>query len=216
MTAPSSTAQAPRLPDGPPLVAILRGLEPSRAVEVGTLLHEAGFRIIEVPLNRPGAIESIERLCRLDLPGTLIGAGTVLDASQVDAVHDAGGRLVVMPRGDGAVITHACARGMVVAPGVFTATEAFAALKLGAHALKLFPAEVLGPAGLAALRTVLPAGVHLWPVGGVTPESMGAWVRAGATGFGIGGALFQPGVAVDELVLRARRFVTAWQAVASA
>lgn len=216
MTSPSSIAQAPRLPDGPPLVAILRGLEPARAVEVGTLLHEAGFRIIEVPLNRPGAIESIEQLCRLNLPDTLIGAGTVLDAAQVDAVHQAGGRLVVMPHGDAAVITHACAREMVVAPGVFTATEAFAALKLGAHALKLFPAEVLGPAGLAALRTVLPAGVHLWPVGGVTPESMGAWVRAGATGFGIGGALFQPGVASDELAQRARRFVAAWHAGRSA
>ena len=167
MTAPSSIAQAPRLPDGPPLVAILRGLEPARAVEVGTLLHEAGFRIIEVPLNRPGAIESIEQLCRLNLPDTLIGAGTVLDAAQVDAVHQAGGRLVVMPHGDAAVITHACAREMVVAPGVFTATEAFAALKLGA-------------------------------------------------GFGIGGALFQPGVASDELAQRARSFVAAWHAGRSA
>lgn len=202
---------APALP-ALPLVAILRGLEPQRAAEVAGLLFDAGFRALEVPLNRPGALECIEAIVRRAPPQTLVGAGTVMDAAQVDDVRAAGGRLIVMPHTDVDVIRHARQQGLFVAPGVFTASEAFTALKAGAHALKLFPAEVLGPAGLAALRTVLPAGTALWPVGGITPGAMAAWRHAGATGFGLGSALFQPGMELQALHSRAVAFVEAWHA----
>lgn len=201
-------------PHGPglPLVAILRGLAPARAPEVADVLFDAGFRALEVPLNRPGALASIEAIVQRAPEGALVGAGTVLETAQVEAVHAAGGRLVVMPHTDAEVIARARQLGMFVAPGVFTASEAFAALKAGAHALKLFPAEVLGPAGLAALRTVLPPGTALWPVGGITPAAIAAWCRAGATGFGVGGALFRPDETLQRLRERAQAFVAAWQA----
>ncbi|MCM5682437.1 2-dehydro-3-deoxy-6-phosphogalactonate aldolase [Schlegelella sp. S2-27] len=202
---------APTTPS-PPLVAILRGLEPRHAAEAAGVLLDAGFRALEVPLNRPGALECIEAIVRHVPPHTLVGAGTVMDAAQVDAVRAAGARLIVMPHTDVEVIRHARQQGLFVAPGVFTASEAFAALKAGAHALKLFPAEVLGTAGLAALRTVLPAGTALWPVGGITPPAMAAWRRAGATGFGLGGALFQPGMDLQALRSHALAFVDAWHA----
>ena len=198
----------------PPLVAILRGLEPARAADVGRTLFDTGFRLLEVPLNRPGALECINTLSELNLPGTLVGGGTMLRATDVDAVFAAGGRLFVSPNCNPAVISHAVGLGMLAAPGVATPTEAFAALDAGAHALKLFPFETIGLGGLKALLSVLPAGTPLWSVGGVTPQSIGAGVSAGATGFGIGSQLFRPGVSLAALADAARAFVAAWSAAA--
>jgi 2-dehydro-3-deoxyphosphogalactonate aldolase len=194
----------------PPLVAILRGLDPTCATEIGHLLFDAGFRILEVPLNRPGALECIAVLSAMAPPDALVGGGTMLTRAHVDAVHEAGGRLMVSPNCNPGVIAHAVAAGMLTAPGIATATEAFAALEAGAHALKLFPAETLGVAGMKALISVLPPGTPLWPVGGVTPQSIGPWVRAGATGFGIGSQLFQPGAENGAVAAAAREFMAAW------
>jgi 2-dehydro-3-deoxyphosphogalactonate aldolase len=198
----------------PPLVAILRGLEPVRAADVGRTLFEAGFRLLEVPLNRPGALECISTLVDLKLPGVLVGGGTMLSLADVDAVHQAGGRLMVAPNCEPTVIAHAVALDMLAAPGVATPTEAFAALRAGAHALKLFPFETIGLGGLKALVSVLPAGTPLWPVGGVTPQGIAPGVGAGATGFGIGSQLFRPGVSLAALSDAARAFVAAWAAAA--
>lgn len=198
-----------------PLVAILRGLVPAQAKEVGQALYQAGFRTLEVPLNRPGALECIEKLTQSLPTDALVGGGTMLSVSDVDAVHAAGGRLMVSPNCDARVIAHAAALGMLCAPGVATPTEAFVALEAGAHALKLFPAEMVGHGGLKAMKSVLPGGTDFWPVGGVTPESMGAWVKAGATGFGIGSQLYAPGTSADQVLERARAFVAAWQATAA-
>ena len=198
----------------PPLVAILRGLESGRAVEVGQALFDAGFRLLEVPLNRPGALECIEALSALALPGVLVGGGTMLSIADVDAVHAAGGRLMVAPNCDPAVIAHAASLGMLAAPGVATPTEAFAALRAGADALKLFPAETIGLPGLKALLSVLPPGTPLWPVGGITPQSIDPWWQAGATGFGIGSQLFRPGMSLVAIADAARAFVAAWHAAA--
>lgn len=198
-----------------PLIAILRGLTPEEALNIGQALYQAGFRSLEVPLNRPGAIECIAALV-VGLPAdALIGGGTMLTVEQVDAVHAAGGRLMVSPNCDPVVIRRAVALGMLASPGVATPTEAFAALAAGAHALKLFPAESLGHGGLKALKSVVPAGTDLWPVGGITPESIGPWVKAGATGFGIGSQLFAPGVTAAQVYERASAYVQAWQAAAA-
>lgn len=195
-----------------PLVAILRGLPPSDAPAVGAALFEAGFRLLEVPLNRPGALESIRLLAAMAPADAIVGGGTMLTVADVDAVAAAGGRLFVSPNCRPAVIAHAAARGMLCAPGVATPTEAFDALDAGAHALKLFPAESIGYAGMKALRTVLPAGTPLWPVGGVTPEQIPAWKDAGASGAGIGSQLYAPGVALDALAQRAAAYTAAWRA----
>jgi 2-dehydro-3-deoxyphosphogalactonate aldolase len=201
----------PQLQDfRPPLVAILRGLEPDRAAEVGRVLFDAGFRILEVPLNRPGGLACIASLAAIAPKDALIGGGTMLTRADVDAVRAAGGRLMVSPNCNPAVIAHAVAAGLLAAPGIATATEAFAALGAGAHALKLFPAETLGIGGMKALISVLPPGTPLWPVGGVTPQSIGPWVRAGATGFGIGSQLFQPGMSLQSIAAAAREFMAAW------
>ena len=201
---------------GTPLVAILRGLDVTQAVAVGLALYEAGFRTLEVPLNRPGALECIEMLSK-ELPDdTLVGGGTMLTQTDVDAVHAAGGRLMVSPNCDARVISHAAALGMLCAPGVATPTEAFAALEAGAHALKLFPSDMVGHGGLKAMKSVLPVGTEFWPVGGITPESMGAWVKAGATGFGIGSQLYAPGTSAADVLERGRAFVKAWRDVAPA
>jgi 2-dehydro-3-deoxyphosphogalactonate aldolase len=197
-------------PPVPPLIAILRGLERERAEAVGQVLFEAGFRAVEVPLNRPHGLECIEALVGTAPADALIGAGTVTDTGQVDAVSAAGGRLIVSPHLDSRVVAHARDRGLRAVPGVFTPTEAFAALRAGAHALKFFPAETLLPAGLRAVLSVLPADTLAWPVGGITPESLAPWREAGANGFGIGSALFKPGIALDDLARRARAFVDAW------
>ena len=196
----------------PPLVAILRGLERERATEVARVLFEAGFRIVEVPLNRPGALDAIAGIAAMAPRDALVGGGTMLSRADVEAVHAAGGRLMVAPNCNPAVIAHAAARGMLTAPGVATPTEAFAALDAGGQVLKLFPAEVIGPAGLKAMASVLPAGTGLWPVGGITPASLAAWLQAGATGFGIGSQLFRPGMPLAEIAAAARGFVAAWAA----
>jgi 2-dehydro-3-deoxyphosphogalactonate aldolase len=198
------------LPDLP-LVAILRGLDPKDAPHVGRVLFDAGWRLLEVPLNRPGALDAIRILVDMAPPDAIVGGGTMLSVADVDAVARAGGRLFVAPNCNRAAIAHARAAGMLCAPGVATPTEAFAALDAGAHALKLFPAESIGPAGLKAMTSVLPAGTPLWPVGGVTPEQIPAWKKAGATGAGIGGQLFTPGIALDELAARAAAFAAAWR-----
>jgi 2-dehydro-3-deoxyphosphogalactonate aldolase len=194
-----------------PLVAILRGLDPLDAPAVGRVLFDAGWRMLEVPLNRPGALDAIRILVDMAPPDAIVGGGTMLSVDHVDAVTAAGGRLFVAPNCNPAVIAHARAAGMLCAPGVATPTEAFAALDAGAHALKLFPAESIGPAGLKAMKSVLPPDTPLWPVGGVTPEQIPAWRAAGATGAGIGGQLFAPGVTPGELAGRAEAFARAWR-----
>jgi 2-dehydro-3-deoxyphosphogalactonate aldolase len=199
------------LPDLP-LVAILRGLDPNDAAAVGRVLFDAGWRLLEVPLNRPGALDAIRILVDMAPPDAIVGGGTMLSVADVDAVARAGGRLFVAPNCNPAAIAHARAAGMLCAPGVATPTEAFAALDAGAHALKLFPAESIGPAGLKAMKSVLPAGTPLWPVGGVAPEQIATWQAAGATGAGIGGQLFTPGVTLDDLAARAAAFAQAWRA----
>jgi len=193
-----------------PLVAILRGLTPAEAPAIGAALFDAGFRILEVPLNSPQPLESIARLARDFGERCVVGAGTVLSPAQVDEVAAAGGQLIVMPHADIEVIVAAKRAGLRCVPGAATPTEAFAALRAGADALKLFPAEQLPPVALRAWRSVLPAGVALLPVGGITPQRMAEYRAAGATGFGIGSALYAPGRDAAEVARRARDFVAAW------
>ena len=197
-------------PPALPLVAILRGLQPERALEVARVLFDAGFRALEVPLNRPGAIAAIAAIVPQAPADACIGAGTVLDTAQVDTVGDTGATLIVSPHFDVAVVRRARERGMRTVPGVFTASEAFAAWRAGADALKIFPAEAMTHAGLTGLTTVLPPGLPLWPVGGIVPDNIAAWRRAGATGFGLGSALFKPEMASAEIAERARAFIAAW------
>lgn len=197
-------------PPQPPLVAILRGLQPSEAEGVGRVLLDAGFRALEVPLNREGALPSIMQLVAMAPAGVAVGAGTVTTVAQVDAVAGVGGSLIVSPHFDEAVVRRTKALGLLSVPGVFTTSEAFAALRAGADALKIFPAEAMPPSGLQAMASVLPKGTALWPVGGVSPESLDGWRQHGATGFGIGGALYKPGVPLAELRERAEAFVRAW------
>lgn len=191
-----------------PMIAILRGLTPAEAPAVGEALVGSGFAIIEVPLNSPEALKSIHALTGL-FPQTLIGAGTVLNAQQVKDVHAAGGRLVVAPNFNPAVVAQALALGMVVLPGVATPTEAFAAIDAGAHGLKLFPAEMITPATVKALRAVLPQTAALLPVGGITPDNMAAYLAAGANGFGLGSALYAPGKSASAVQLQAEAFARA-------
>jgi 2-dehydro-3-deoxyphosphogalactonate aldolase len=197
-----------------PLIAILRGITPDDAVPVGHALAEAGFRIIEVPLNSPQPLRSIELLARALGTRCLVGAGTVMSVTQVDEVARAGGRLIVMPHSDVALIRAAKARGLWCAPGIATPTEGFAALAAGADALKLFPAELLTPAVVKALRAVFPPQVLFLPVGGIAPHSLAAYRAAGASGFGLGSALYQPGATPQQVAARARDFVSAWNATA--
>jgi len=199
-------------PPALPLVAILRGLQPERALEVARVLFDAGFRALEVPLNRPGAIAAIAAIVPQAPADACIGAGTVLDTAQVDTVGDTGATLIVSPHFDVAVVRRARERGMRTVPGVFTASEAFAAWRAGADALKIFPAEAMTHAGLTGLTTVLPPGLPLWPVGGIVPGNIADWRRAGATGFGLGGGLFKPEFSVADIVARVRAYVDAWHA----
>jgi 2-dehydro-3-deoxyphosphogalactonate aldolase len=192
-----------------PLIAILRGVTPGEVVAVGEALFDAGFRLIEVPLNSPEPLESIARLAKAFANRAVIGAGTVLRPAEVTAVRTAGGTLIVSPNTNVEVITATTKASLVSLPGCATASEAFTALEAGATALKLFPAEGASPAVLKALRAVLPRGVRLLPVGGITPGNLAPWREAGAAGFGIGSALYSPGVGLDEIARRARTFVDA-------
>jgi 2-dehydro-3-deoxyphosphogalactonate aldolase len=192
-----------------PLAAILRGLTPDEAPEVGHVLFEAGFRILEVPLNRPGALAAIEALRRIAPDDAIVGGGTMLSREHVDRVLAAGGRLMVSPNCEPDVISYAVEKKMLCLPGVATPTEAYRALEAGAHGLKLFPAEMIGPPVVKALRSILPSQTRLLPVGGITPENMEVFVKAGANGFGIGGALYQPGVDTGRLQAAAQAFMAA-------
>jgi 2-dehydro-3-deoxyphosphogalactonate aldolase len=193
-----------------PLVAILRGLPPADAVAVGQALVAHGMSLIEVPLNSPQPLTSIAALAQT-LPDALVGAGTVLTPQQVREVHAAGGQLIVSPNFNTEVVAEALRLGLVCLPGVMTPSEAFAALAAGADGLKLFPAEMASPAVVKALRAVLPADALLLPVGGITPDTMPAYRRAGASGFGLGSALYRPGMGAAEVAGHAAGFVTAWR-----
>jgi 2-dehydro-3-deoxyphosphogalactonate aldolase len=193
-----------------PLVAILRGITPDEAVPTVETLVSVGFTIVEVPLNSPAALDSIHRLASRFGEVAVIGAGTVLTPDQTAQVHAAGGSLVVAPNVDLRVADEAHKRGMTYGPGVATATEAFGAIEVGAAFLKLFPAEMIPPKAVKALRAVLPRGTHLFPVGGISPTGMASYVEAGANGFGLGLALYQPGSTLSETRERAQAFVQAW------
>jgi 2-dehydro-3-deoxyphosphogalactonate aldolase len=190
-----------------PLVAILRGVRPDEVEAIGAVLVEAGFAIIEVPLNSPEPIASIRRLVARFADRALIGAGTVTEGRQIAEIAAAGGRLVVMPHGDPAIIRRSKAAGLVVLPGFATPTEAFAARAAGADGLKLFPAEGSPPSVLKAMKAVLPPALPVLPVGGITPEKMAAYWQAGAGGFGLGSALYSPGMSAEAVRDRATAFV---------
>lgn len=198
-----------------PLVAILRGLAPEDALALGQVLVDAGFRIIEVPLNSPRPFESIGLLAKAFGTRAMVGAGTVLRTEDVTRVKDAGGRLIVMPHGDMAIIREAKRQGLICTPGVATPTEGFAALAAGADGLKLFPAEAIPPAIVKAWRAVFPPETLLLPVGGITPERMADYLAAGASGFGLGSALFAPGMSASDIQTRAQAFAAAIRAVRS-
>jgi 2-dehydro-3-deoxyphosphogalactonate aldolase len=195
------------------LIAILRGVTPAEGVEIGAVLAESGFDAIEVPLNSPEPLDTIGRMVAALPRHVLIGAGTVLTAEQVAAVHGVGGRLIVSPNFDPAVVGTTTRLGMVSMPGVFTPTEAFGALAAGASGLKFFPASILGAAGIAAIRTVLPPGVALGAVGGVSDEAFAAYAAVGVTVFGLGSSLYKPGFTAAEVQKRARAAVAAYDAV---
>jgi 2-dehydro-3-deoxyphosphogalactonate aldolase len=187
-----------------PIVAILRGVTPLEVEDVAAALADAGLRAIEVPLNSPDPLQSIARLRARFGDALCLGAGTVLTAEEVAGVAGAGGRLIVTPNTDEAVIAAACARGLDVAPGFATATEAFAALRAGARFLKLFPASTYGPAHLEALAAVLPRDVDVLAVGGVGVGDFARWRKAGARGFGLGSALYKPGMSASACGALAR------------
>jgi 2-dehydro-3-deoxyphosphogalactonate aldolase len=190
------------------LVGILRGLVPGRALEVGAALVNAGFRVIEVPLNSPEPFETIKLLARAH-PDCIVGAGTVLTAAEVDRVHGAGGRIVVAPNCEPAVVRRALDLGLRVLPGIATATEAFTAIASGATELKLFPAATYGARHLKALKSVLPKHVRVFPVGGIGAQDIGEWLASGADGFGFGSELFTPAYTLAQIETRARGLIEA-------
>ena len=192
-----------------PLVAILRGVQPDEALDVAQVLVDAGIRIIEVPLNSPDPFVSIERIASTHGAQCLVGAGTVLQADDVDRVANAGGRIVVAPNFSAAVVSRARALGLIPVPGVQTPTEAFAALEAGAAALKFFPAEIIPPQAVKAMRAVLRGDTLVLVVGGIGPDNLAQYRDAGVDGFGIGSALYKPGLAVPEIAARARALVAA-------
>lgn len=194
-----------------PLVAILRGVKPDEVEAIGDTLVEAGFRIIEIPLNSPDPLTSIRRLAERLGDRVLVGAGTVLQPEQTGQVHEAGGRVIVSPNAKPEVICATARLGMVSLPGVATPTEGFAALDAGASALKLFPAEDIDARVVKAWRAVVPNEIPLMPVGGVRPGTMQAFVTAGASGFGLGSALYKAGMQPAEVAANAAEFVNAWQ-----
>ena len=190
-----------------PLVAIIRGVTPDEILDVGDALLDAGIRIIEVPLNSPEPLRSIERLVKHAGNRATIGAGTVLDPVDVARIADIGGELIVSPHTDPAVITAAVSAGLVSAPGYFTPSEGFTAVRAGAHALKLFPAEAASPKVLKAQLAVLPKDRPVLAVGGVTPDNMREYLQVGAAGFGLGSGLYTQGLAPAEVSRRARAYV---------
>jgi 2-dehydro-3-deoxyphosphogalactonate aldolase len=194
-----------------PFVAILRGVRPDEVVSIGSVLVEAGWRMIEVPLNSPDPLLSIAALADA-FPDALIGAGTVLSASAVRDVHAAGAELVVAPNFDRDVVAEAVELGIAALPGVLSASEAFAALAAGAVGLKLFPAEMIPPLAVKALRAVLDPATVVLPVGGISLANMQAYRDAGANGFGIGSSLYKPGMSAEDVGEAARRWVDAWRA----
>ncbi|WP_457420759.1 2-dehydro-3-deoxy-6-phosphogalactonate aldolase [Roseateles sp. P5_E7] len=196
-----------------PLVAILRAVKPEEVEAIADALYAEGFRVIEVPLNSPNALDSIARLARRMPADAVVGAGTVLSVQAVADVEAAGGKVIVMPHADVEVIRAAKARGLFCVPGAATPTEAFAAVNAGADAVKLFPAELVTPSIVKAMRAVLPKELRLLPVGGITPDNMTPYVKAGAAGFGLGSALYSPGLSAAEVTQRARAFVQAWRAL---
>ena len=199
-----------------PLVAILRGVKPDEAAEIGKALVARGFCLIEVPLNSPQPLVSIESLRKALPADVVVGAGTVLRAEDVAAVKSAGGEQIVSPHTDVRIIEAARAQEMAVIPGAATPSEAFTALAAGAHALKLFPAEMITPPVVKAMLAILPEGTAVLPVGGITPEAMRPFVQAGARGFGLGSALYKPGMSPAEIGTRAELFASAWRLLAMA
>lgn len=207
----SATAKWQRLFSDMPLVAILRGVKPDEVLDVSTVLIEAGIRLIEVPLNSPQAFDSIELLAKNISGQACIGAGTVLNAESVHTTVRKGGEIVIAPNFDVAVAKAAVDRHTVYCPGIATPSEAFAAIAAGATALKLFPGEMISPDVVKALRAVLPADLNLLPVGGITPDAMEDYLKAGANGFGIGSALYKPQRPLVEIEKLAKEFVAAYQ-----
>ena len=197
--------------DNLPLVAILRGLKPEEALSVGQAIVNAGFHILEVPLNSPDPLRSIQILAEA-FPHALVGAGTVTSAQQVRDIKAAGGQLIISPHLDDNVVCEAVNLGLISLPGVATPSEAFHAISLGAHGLKLFPAEMISPAVVKSMRAVLPAHIRLIPVGGIGTHNMTDYRKSGASGFGIGSALFAPGKSTQAVADSATAFVQAWQA----
>ncbi len=196
-----------------PLIAVLRGITPAEIDAVGAALIDNGFRILEVPLNSPDPFESIARLQERFGERCLTGAGTVVDVADVVRVAAAGGKLIVMPHGDVAIVREAKHRGMLCVPGVASPTEAFAALNAGADGLKMFPAEQLPPAALKAWRAVLPKNALVFPVGGIRPDNMSAYWEAGASGFGTGSNLYAPGASADAVREAAARYAAGFAAL---
>ncbi|WP_129643065.1 2-dehydro-3-deoxy-6-phosphogalactonate aldolase [Peristeroidobacter agariperforans] len=192
-----------------PLIAILRGVRPDEVVSIGEALLDAGFTLLEVPLNSPDPLDSVARLAQAFAGRAVVGAGTVLEEREVDAVQAAGGTMIISPNASIDVIVRTARAGLVSLPGIATPSEAFAALRAGATALKLFPAEGSSPAVLKAMRAVLPSGVRVFPVGGITPDNLSGWRKAGAAGFGLGSALYTPGLTPEQVSIRARKFVDA-------
>ncbi|MBD3662851.1 2-dehydro-3-deoxy-6-phosphogalactonate aldolase [Sulfitobacter aestuariivivens] len=197
-----------------PLIAILRGITPDDVLDIGGTLVNAGFSTIEVPLNSPDPLQSITLMANAFGGAALVGAGTVLTVDEVDAVADAGGQLIVSPNCNPAVIRHTKDRGLQSWPGIFSPTEAFMALDAGADGLKLFPGTMAGPAGLAAMRAILPKGTKVYAVGGAGPDNFGDWIAASADGFGIGSALYKPGLSGEDVAQRARDIVAAYKEAA--
>ncbi|PWC13017.1 2-dehydro-3-deoxy-6-phosphogalactonate aldolase [Brenneria corticis] len=196
------------------LIAILRGIAPDDAEAVGRRLYQEGFRLIEVPLNSPEPLLSIARLRQSLPPDCWVGAGTVMSDDEVRAVKQHHGEIIISPHTDPAVIRETRRQGLFSLPGAATPSEAFSALSHGARAIKIFPAEAISPSILKAWRAVIPKTIPLLPVGGITPESLSVWRAAGASGFGVGGMLYKPGMSPDSVGERAAAFVHAWHASA--
>jgi 2-dehydro-3-deoxyphosphogalactonate aldolase len=193
------------------IIAILRGVAPDEVVAVSQTLFDAGIRVVEVPLNSPEPFTSIEKLSKAFAGKMVVGAGTVLTVQDVNLLKAHGGQISVSPDCNEAVIARAKELGMEPLPGVFTPTEAFSAIRAGAKHLKLFPAEVASPATIKAWKAVLPKHVKIYAVGGVTPENMGDWLAAGASGFGIGSSIFKPGISMAKISESAHSLVSAWK-----